>query len=145
MALRTFTDNLINLAIESCLVQDLPSLFTPRLVNNMDDGKLAEFAAESEGVLNYRSQLRKDIKLLKQGLEQCRRYKPRATERSESHTQSRLKLGMNTKNSISVEALTIPSSVQAVPRTPQKNALTQEGSKAASKPSNCRTRHVEIE
>ncbi|KAK7721604.1 hypothetical protein SLS63_009510 [Diaporthe eres] len=81
MALRTFTDNLINLAIESCLVQDLPSIFTPRLVNIMDDRKLAEFAAESEEVRNYRSQLREDIKLLKQGLEQCRRYKPRATGR----------------------------------------------------------------
>lgn len=87
MALRTFTDNLINLAIESCLVQDLPNLLTPRLVNSMDAGKLAEFAAESEEVRNYRSQLREDIKLLKQGLEQCRRYKPRATGRGESHTQ----------------------------------------------------------
>ncbi|GKT64312.1 dynamin family protein [Colletotrichum tofieldiae] len=78
MALRTFTDNLINLAIESCLVQDLPSLFTPRLVSSMDDEKLAELAAESEEVRNYRSQLQEDIKLLKQGLEQCRRYRPRA-------------------------------------------------------------------
>ncbi|KAG6359457.1 hypothetical protein INS49_012978 [Diaporthe citri] len=65
MALRTFTDNLINLAIESCLVQDLLGLFTPRLVNSMDDRKLAELAAEPEGVRNYRSQLREDIKLLK--------------------------------------------------------------------------------
>lgn len=102
MALRTFTDNLINLAIESCLVQDLPSLFTPRIVNSMDDRKLAEFAAESKGVCDYRSQLREDIKLLKQGLEQCRRYKPRATERGESHTQSRLKIRKEKKKNLPV-------------------------------------------
>lgn len=87
MALQTFTDNLINLAIESCLIQDLSSLFTPRLVNSMDDKKLAELAAESEEVRDHRSQLLKDIKLLKQGLEQCRRYKPRPTARSESETK----------------------------------------------------------
>lgn len=88
MGLRTFTDNLINLAIESCLVQDLRNLFTPRLVNDMDHEKLAHFAAESEEVCNYRSQLRDDIKLLQEGLEQCRRYRPRETVRGEFHTQA---------------------------------------------------------
>ncbi|KAK2596470.1 hypothetical protein N8I77_013359 [Diaporthe amygdali] len=81
MALRTFTDNLINLSIESCLIQDLPNLFTPRLVNDMDNEKLAKFAAESQEIRSYRSQLQKDIKVLQQGLEQCRRYRPRATAR----------------------------------------------------------------
>ncbi|KAK1594653.1 P-loop containing nucleoside triphosphate hydrolase protein [Colletotrichum navitas] len=79
MALRTFTDNLINLVIESCLIQDLPAIFSPKLVNRMDDEKLMELAAESEEVQNYRSQLREEIKLLKQGLQQCRRYKPKET------------------------------------------------------------------
>ena len=81
MALRTFTDNLINLAIESCLIQDLPNLFTPRLVNDLDNARLANLAAESEEVRNYRLQLQKDIKLLQQGLEQCRRHRPRAATR----------------------------------------------------------------
>lgn len=90
MALQTFTDNLINLGIESCLIQELPSLLSPRFVNRMDDERLAELAAESEEVRNHRAQLRKDIKLLKQGLEQCRRYKPRPTARSESQTQTLL-------------------------------------------------------
>lgn len=77
MALRTFTDNLINLAIESCLVRELPSILSPRDVNSMSDARLAELAAESDEVRSQRLQLQKDITLLKQGLEQCRRYKPR--------------------------------------------------------------------
>lgn len=92
MALRTFTDNLINLGIESCLIQDLPNLFTPRLVNNMDSEELEQLAAESEEVRSYRFQLRDDVKVLKEGLEQCRRYRPRETARGELHTQALLNL-----------------------------------------------------
>lgn len=76
VALRTFTDNLINLAIEICLIQDLRSLFTLRLVSEMDYEKLAQFAAK---VRNYCSQLLDGIKILQEGLEQCRRYRPRET------------------------------------------------------------------
>ncbi|KAK6208506.1 interferon-induced GTP-binding protein Mx [Colletotrichum tabaci] len=78
MALQTFTDNLTNLAIESCLIQELPGIFTARLVNDMDNDKLAELAAETEETREHRALLREEIKQLTQGLEQCRRYKPRA-------------------------------------------------------------------
>lgn len=84
MSLRTFTDNLINLGIESCLIQDLPNIFTPRFVNDMDKDDVEKLAAESEEVRNYRCRLRDDLKLLKQGLEQCRRYKPRDTDKGQS-------------------------------------------------------------
>ncbi|KAF6790004.1 dynamin family protein, partial [Colletotrichum musicola] len=77
MALRTFTDNLINLALESCLIQELPGILTPKAVSGMDDERLAELAAESEETRARRTQLQTDIKLLKQGLDQCRRYRPR--------------------------------------------------------------------
>ncbi|OHE96944.1 dynamin family protein [Colletotrichum orchidophilum] len=78
ISLRTFTDNLINLAIETCLIRDLPNILTPRDVSSMSDARLAELAAESEEVRQYRVQLQEDITMLKKGLEQCRRYKPRA-------------------------------------------------------------------
>ncbi|OHW99984.1 dynamin family protein [Colletotrichum incanum] len=52
MALRTFTDNLVNLVIESCLIRELPSILTPRDVNLMSEARLAELAAESEEGLN---------------------------------------------------------------------------------------------
>ncbi|KAK2051907.1 hypothetical protein LY76DRAFT_584249 [Colletotrichum caudatum] len=86
MALRTFTDNLINLVIESCLIQDLPTILTPKLVNRMGDDELAELAAESEEVQAYRSRLREDIKLLKQGLQQCRRYRIKEATKGEFDT-----------------------------------------------------------
>lgn len=77
MALRTFTDNLINLALESCLIQELPGILTPRDVHAMDETRLAELAAESEESRARRTQLQTDIELLKQSLDQCRRYRPR--------------------------------------------------------------------
>ncbi|TQN69609.1 Interferon-induced GTP-binding protein Mx, partial [Colletotrichum shisoi] len=77
MALQTFS-NLTNLAIESCLVQELPGIFTARLVNDMDNDKLAELAAEPEEAREHRALLREEIEQLTQGLEQCRRYRPRA-------------------------------------------------------------------
>lgn len=86
MSLRTFTDNLINLVIESCLVQALPSIFTSRDVVDMSDGKVDELAAEPKEAADYRSQLKEDIKLLEQGRAQCRRYQPRHTASECSRT-----------------------------------------------------------
>lgn len=84
MALQTFTDNLTNLAIESCLIQELPGIFTARLVNDMDNDKLAELAAETEEAREHRALLREEIEQLTQGIEQCRRYKPRAVAKCQS-------------------------------------------------------------
>lgn len=131
MALRTFTDNLINLATESCLIQDLPGLFTPRLVNSLDNSKLAKLAAESEDVRNHRLQLQGDIQLLKQGLEQCRRHRPRATTRGQSHIRTL----PNSKVLLTYfEELAVASSAPAVPQAPQ-NGATRETSKTDSKAS----------
>lgn len=47
----------------------------------MDHEKLAQFAAEPEEVRNYRYQLQDGIKILQEGLEQCRRYRLRETTR----------------------------------------------------------------
>ncbi|KAF6825269.1 dynamin family protein [Colletotrichum plurivorum] len=88
MALRTFTDNLINLALESCLIQELPGILTPKAVSGMDDERLAELAAESEETRARRTQLQTDIKLLKQGLDQCRRYRPRVVTSAKRSTSS---------------------------------------------------------
>ncbi|KAF3807860.1 Interferon-induced GTP-binding protein Mx [Colletotrichum gloeosporioides] len=91
MALRTFTDNLINLALESCLIQELPGILTPKAVNGMDDTRLAELAAESEEIRERRTQLQTDIKLLKQGLDQCRRYRFRGVTSEKVPLSSTLK------------------------------------------------------
>jgi hypothetical protein len=77
MSLQTFTENLIHLVIESCLVQELTSIFNPNHVATMNDEQLSSFAAEEDGVTDYRSQLQTDISMLKEGLELCRRNMPR--------------------------------------------------------------------
>ncbi|KAH6993347.1 P-loop containing nucleoside triphosphate hydrolase protein [Fusarium venenatum] len=77
MSRRTFTDNVINLAIESCLVHSIPEILTPTEVDGMDDVRLKELAAERSETTSRRALLNADIELLKKGLDTCRRYKPR--------------------------------------------------------------------
>lgn len=77
MSRRTFTDNVINLAIESCLIRDLPNILTPALVGKMDEQQLGELAAEPERAQSHREQLRREIDVLQQGLELCRKCRPR--------------------------------------------------------------------
>lgn len=77
MSRRTFTDNVINLAIESCLVCDIPNILTPTEVNCMSDERLSELADESDNTVSQRETLREEVKILSQGLALCRRYRPR--------------------------------------------------------------------
>ncbi|KAJ0315178.1 hypothetical protein Brms1b_006291 [Colletotrichum noveboracense] len=112
MVLRTFTDNLINLALESCLIQELPGILTPKSVNEMDDTRLAELAAESEDIRARRTQLQTDIKLLKQGLDQCRRYRPRGLTGENSSMASALKDHVTLTSISSVQRNTPSKSIQ---------------------------------
>ncbi|KAJ3531839.1 hypothetical protein NM208_g8704 [Fusarium decemcellulare] len=77
MSRRTFTDNIINLAIESCLVCDVPEILTPTAVDRMSRERLQELAAESEDTTSRRKNLQEEVDILRQGLAQCRRYRPR--------------------------------------------------------------------
>ncbi|KAF4472476.1 interferon-regulated resistance GTP-binding [Fusarium albosuccineum] len=77
MSRRTFTDNVINLAIESCLVCDVPEILTPTAVDRMSRERLQELAAESEDTTSRRKNLQEEVDILRQGLAQCRRYRPR--------------------------------------------------------------------
>ncbi|KAF4436682.1 interferon-regulated resistance GTP-binding [Fusarium acutatum] len=82
MSLRTFTDNVINLAVESCLVYDIPDILTPTKVDRMSKERLEELAGESDDTSSRRKSLQEEVEILRQGLAQCRRYKPRAVTRS---------------------------------------------------------------
>ncbi|KAK8130839.1 hypothetical protein PG984_007277 [Apiospora sp. TS-2023a] len=75
MALRTFTDNVVILAIENCLIQELPSIFTTEMVNQMNETELDRLASESEDVREERAQLQKEHDALKDGLKSCNRYR----------------------------------------------------------------------
>ncbi|KAK3896433.1 hypothetical protein C8A05DRAFT_20590, partial [Staphylotrichum tortipilum] len=75
-SLSTFTDNVINLAVERCLVYPLPALFTSENVHQMTVEKLEELAAESPDVRTQRDDLEKEIRILKEGLRRCQRHRP---------------------------------------------------------------------
>ncbi|PNY28910.1 Interferon-induced GTP-binding protein Mx3, partial [Tolypocladium capitatum] len=77
VSLRTFAENVINLAVESCLICDIPDISTPTKVDRMSKETLSELAAEPEDAQSRREHLQREIEMLCQGLEQCQRYKPR--------------------------------------------------------------------
>lgn len=77
MSLRTFIDNVINLAVESCLVYDIPAILTPRKVDAMNPDELKELASESEEVEKQRLHLQGEVKILRQGLQKCQKHKTR--------------------------------------------------------------------
>lgn len=77
MSLRTFTDNVIILAVENCLISKMSTLFTPMMVLGMDDETLSRLAAESSEIRCERSDLQNDIAVLKSGLAICKKYQPR--------------------------------------------------------------------
>ncbi|EWZ81433.1 hypothetical protein NW765_012765 [Fusarium oxysporum] len=74
---RTFTENVINLAIESCLVCELPNILTPSMVYGMSNERLQELVSESEETICRRKALEEEIEVLRKGLAVCRRYQPR--------------------------------------------------------------------
>ncbi|KAF5725082.1 interferon-induced GTP-binding Mx [Fusarium mundagurra] len=74
---RTFTENVINLAIESCLIRELPNILTPSMVCGMSNERLQELVAESEETICRQKALEAEIELLRKGLAICRRYQPR--------------------------------------------------------------------
>lgn len=71
--------NIINLAIESCLVSDIPDILTPSKVSAMSDEKLEELAAENADIQDRRRHLTVDIKILGNALSLCQKYRPRGT------------------------------------------------------------------
>ena len=77
MSLRTFVDNVINLAVESCLVCDIPDILTPSKIDRMSANQLMELAAESEEVQSQRLALQNEVRILREGLRKCQRHRPR--------------------------------------------------------------------
>ncbi|RFU81135.1 interferon-induced gtp-binding mx3 [Trichoderma arundinaceum] len=77
MSLRTFTDNVIHLVVENCLISNLPDIFSTKVVTQMNDDLLKRLAEESAEVKSERSQLIDEIEKLRLGLQNCQRSRPR--------------------------------------------------------------------
>ncbi|KAH6847186.1 P-loop containing nucleoside triphosphate hydrolase protein [Chaetomium sp. MPI-CAGE-AT-0009] len=77
MSQKTFVDNIINLAIESCLVHDLTTILTPTKVDGMDSERLRYLASETEDLQRQRQELEQEVTILREGLRKCQRHRPR--------------------------------------------------------------------
>jgi hypothetical protein len=77
MSLRTFIDNLINLAVESCLVRDLPNILDPMEVHKLGPETVEELASESAEVRSQRWRLKNEVDILREGLRKCQRHERR--------------------------------------------------------------------
>ncbi|KAK5653725.1 hypothetical protein OQA88_7881 [Cercophora sp. LCS_1] len=77
MSLRVFTDNVITLALENCLISDIPDILSPEKVFDMSDDKITALAVESEAIRTERKQLQSQLDKLQKGLSACHKYRPR--------------------------------------------------------------------
>lgn len=71
--MKKFVDDVVVLAIEACLINKLPDLFTPETVFEMDDEGVSRLAAESEATDAERVRCRNKRGVLLAGLEELRR------------------------------------------------------------------------
>ncbi|KAK0716377.1 hypothetical protein B0H67DRAFT_261912 [Lasiosphaeris hirsuta] len=79
MSLRVFTDNVITLALENCLISDIPNILCPENVYDMADEKVVTLAAESKQIRKEREELQTQLEKLRMGLTACREYRPRGS------------------------------------------------------------------
>jgi hypothetical protein len=77
MSLRVFTDNVMTLALENCLISDIPNILSPEQVYGMSDEKVAMLAAESKPIQRLRQKLQTELKNLRSGLAACRKHRLR--------------------------------------------------------------------
>ena len=75
-AIRAFSENVIHLAVESCLLRDIPEILSPSMVPGMSDERLTELASESDEIVALRAYLETDICKLTEGLKTCQRRSP---------------------------------------------------------------------
>lgn len=72
--MRTFIDNVALLAVEECLIAELPGVFNPRKVADMSDDDLARLAAESQEIVSERDEYTRRLNALQMGLATCKTY-----------------------------------------------------------------------
>ncbi|GAW11971.1 hypothetical protein ANO14919_013250 [Xylariales sp. No.14919] len=77
LSLRNFTDNVIILAIENCLIKDLPTILTTTAVSQMENDMLQRLAAESTDIQVERMELTAECEALQKGLDLCKTYRSR--------------------------------------------------------------------
>ncbi|XXG98775.1 hypothetical protein Hte_005105 [Hypoxylon texense] len=75
MSLRTFTDNVVVLAVENCLIRDLPQILTVEKFKRMTDDELEQLASEAADIQETRQQQQVELEFLKEALQACHKWK----------------------------------------------------------------------
>ncbi|KAL2678099.1 P-loop containing nucleoside triphosphate hydrolase protein, partial [Phyllosticta citricarpa] len=76
IAMRTVIDNVAVLAVEQCLLRNVPHVFSPETVFKLDDKTVAEIAAESEELCQERVMTEIKLEALKKALQSLTRLPP---------------------------------------------------------------------
>lgn len=71
--MKRFVDDYSVLAIEQCLITQLPSLFTPDKVNSLNEDEVIRLASENDVTTAERSRCMEDLNILEAGLEDLRK------------------------------------------------------------------------
>ena len=65
-SLRVFTDNIVTLALENCLISDIPNILSPDKFYDMSEETVKTLAAESKEIQRERSELQSQLDKLRQ-------------------------------------------------------------------------------
>ncbi|KAI1375695.1 P-loop containing nucleoside triphosphate hydrolase protein [Hypoxylon crocopeplum] len=74
MSLRTFMDSVVVLAVENCLMRDLPFTIKTEKFNQMEDSELERLTCESPETQEERKELQAEDDALKKGLQICSKF-----------------------------------------------------------------------
>ena len=73
VALKALVDNFAVLAIEHCVIENIPTIFTPDVAMNLDEKVLRNIAAQSTGSKAERDRTSAKLKSLELGLQTLNR------------------------------------------------------------------------
>jgi len=79
MSLKVFANNVMILALENCLVSEIPDILTPDNVQGMSDEIVVSLASESKQIKTEREDLQGQLTKLQAGFAACQAYRPRRT------------------------------------------------------------------
>ncbi|KAK4446995.1 P-loop containing nucleoside triphosphate hydrolase protein [Podospora aff. communis PSN243] len=79
LSLKTFTNNIMILALENCLLSGIPEILTADKIHDLSDDEVTALAAESKHIMAEREKLDNELRRLYKGFEACKQYRPRGS------------------------------------------------------------------